>query len=88
MERAATRWGVELEYTDTWGRVHIASDGTLQGVLRALGLAAATDEDLERAGTQRDLARWSRAFDPAVVVFEDSDSIAVRIPAARAGAGP
>jgi 4-alpha-glucanotransferase len=85
LERAATRWGVELEYTDTWGRTHLASDETLQGALKALGVAGATDEDLERAGTERDLARWIHAFDPAVVVFEDSDAIPLRIPAGRAG---
>ncbi|MCU1336632.1 MAG: 4-alpha-glucanotransferase [Bryobacterales bacterium] len=86
MERAAARWGVELEYTDTWGRTHAASEETLRGVLAALGVPAGSEQELERASTERDLARWSRAFDPAVVVSEDSDSIALRIPAERAGA--
>jgi 4-alpha-glucanotransferase len=86
LERAAARWGVELEYTDTWGRTHAASDETLRGTLAALGIPCDSDEALERAGTNRDLAHWSRAFDPAVVVSEDSDSTPVRIPAARAGA--
>jgi len=86
LERAATRWGVELEYTDTWGRSHAASDETLRGVLAALGIPLADEADLERAGAERDLARWSRAFDPAVVVFEDSDGIPLRIPAEHAGA--
>jgi len=85
LERAATRWGVELEYTDTWGRTHAASDETLLGVLAALGIPAGSGEELERAATERDLARWSRAFDPAVVVFQDSDSVPLRIPAERAG---
>jgi 4-alpha-glucanotransferase len=82
LERAATRWGVELEYTDTWGRSHAASDETLRGVLVAFGVDT---QNLAGAPTACDLARWSRAFDPAVVVFEDSQSIALRIPAARAG---
>jgi 4-alpha-glucanotransferase len=86
LERAATRWGVELEYTDTWGRTHAASDETLRGALAALGIPLASDADLERAATEHDLARWSRAFDPAVVVFEDSDALPLRIPAGRAGA--
>ncbi|HSP67035.1 MAG TPA: 4-alpha-glucanotransferase [Bryobacteraceae bacterium] len=86
LERAAAGWGVELEYTDTWGRRHAASEETLRATLAALKVPADSDAELERAAQERDLARWSRAFDPAVVVFEDSDSIALRIPAGRAGA--
>jgi 4-alpha-glucanotransferase len=86
LERASTRWGVELSYTDTWGRVHTASEETLQGVLAALGVPAGSEEQLDAAAADRDLAHWSRAFDPAMVVYEDCDSIAVRIPASRAGA--
>jgi 4-alpha-glucanotransferase len=82
LERAAAGWGVELEYTDTWGRTHAASDETLSAVLTALGIDT---QDLTAAAMARDLARWSRAFDPAVVVFEDSEAIGLRIPAARAG---
>ncbi len=85
LERAAAGWGVELEYTDTWGRTHRASDETLRGVLGALGISTLSDQDLAAAALARDLDRWSRAFDPAVVMFEDSDAIALRIPAERAG---
>ncbi|HEY2843913.1 MAG TPA: 4-alpha-glucanotransferase, partial [Bryobacteraceae bacterium] len=86
LERAARRWGVELEYTDTWGRTHTASDETLRATLAALGVPAESDEQLERAAAERELAHWSRAFDAAVVVPEDSDSLPLRIPAGRAGA--
>ena len=84
--RAAARWGVELEYTDTWGHAHTATDETLNGVLTALGIpAASSEQDLERAARERDLTRWSRAFEPAVVVPEDADATPLRIPADRAG---
>jgi 4-alpha-glucanotransferase len=85
LERAAAGWGVELEYTDTWGRTHMASDQTLRGALAALGVPASNDQELASAGNGRDRERWSRAFDPAVVVFEDSDAFPLRIPAERAG---
>jgi 4-alpha-glucanotransferase len=85
LERAAAGWGVELEYTDTWGRSHVPSDETLRRVLAALGAPTESDQDLQRAIQERDLARWSRAFDPSVVVFADSDTLALRIPAERAG---
>jgi 4-alpha-glucanotransferase len=85
LERAAAGWGVELEYTDTWGRSHVASDETLRGVLAALGVPASNDQELESAGNAWQRDRWSRAFDHAVVVFEDSDAFPLRIPAERAG---
>ena len=64
LERAAAGWGIELEYTDTWGRTHTASDETLRGVLGALGINTLSDQDLAAAALARDLERWSRAFDP------------------------
>jgi 4-alpha-glucanotransferase len=85
LERAAAGWGVELEYTDTWGRTHMASDETLRGALAALGVPASSEQELESAGSARERDRWSRAFDPAVVVFEDSDALPLRIPADCAG---
>jgi 4-alpha-glucanotransferase len=86
LERAAARWGVELAYTDTWGRVHTASDETLRGTLAALAISATSDEDLQRAAIEPDRIRWSRPFAPAIVVFEDTDAITLNIPAVRSGA--
>ncbi len=40
LERAAVECGIELEYTDTWGRVHRASDETLQAILAAFSSPA------------------------------------------------
>lgn len=37
LEQAALQCGIELEYTDTWGRTHVASDETLRAVLAAFG---------------------------------------------------
>jgi 4-alpha-glucanotransferase len=86
LERAAADWGVELEYTDTWGRTHSASEETLRATLAALRVPVESEEQIEQALRARDLARWSRAFAPAVVVPEDSEAIPLRIPADRAGA--
>ena len=85
LERAAAGWGVELEYTDTWGRAHTASDETLRATLAALGVLTHSQGDLHVSGMTRDLDRWSRSFDPAVVLFEDSDALPLRIPAGHAG---
>jgi 4-alpha-glucanotransferase len=85
LERAASRCGVECEYTDTWGRRHVASDQALEEILHALGVPAGSDEEIHAALERRDLAEWSRPVDPAVVVFEDSDNIALRVPMERSG---
>lgn len=37
LERAALERGIELAYTDTWGRTHTASDATLRAILTSLG---------------------------------------------------
>ena len=86
LERAAAGWGVELEYTDTWGRTHVASDETLRGALAALGVLTLSHQDLYISSIARELDRWQRAFNPTVVVFEDSDAIPLRIRAEHAGA--
>lgn len=43
LERAAVECGIELEYTDTWGRVHRASNETLRAILAAFGSATRAD---------------------------------------------
>ena len=50
-------FGIEPEYTDTWGRKHVPSDDT-----RRLILAALRTEGTESA-----------ALDPAYVVREDAE---------------
>ena len=85
LERAAARWGIELEYTDTWGRSHAASSTAILAALKALGVQASSPAELEQAVLQRELADWSRPFPPTVVLFEDSTSLRVDIPAEHAG---
>jgi 4-alpha-glucanotransferase len=62
-------FGIEPEYTDTWGRKHVPSEDT-----RRLILAALSTEGTE-----------SPALDPVYVVREDAESIPLRVPAPRAG---
>jgi len=65
LENAAVRCGIELEYTDTWGRVHRASDETLQAILASFGDAPATPV---------------RPLPSTLVVFEDELSLAIDLP--------
>jgi len=73
-------FGIEPEYNDIWGRAHAASEATARAILKSLGVA-----NLDGAIDHHSREKWSRAIDPAVVVREDADSIAMRVPAARAG---
>jgi 4-alpha-glucanotransferase len=79
----AERWGVECEYTDTWGRRHVAFEETLVAILHALGAPAG--EEIEAATRRRLLDEWSSPIDSTVVVFEDREALTVRVPAERTG---
>jgi 4-alpha-glucanotransferase len=86
LERAAARCGIELEYEDTWGRRHTASDEALRSALAILHEPVHSDEALKAALEHADLAQWSRALPPCLVVREDADSIRVHIPSSLRGA--
>ncbi len=85
LERVAARWGIELAYTDTWGNRHVASDQTLQAILSAFGIPAATREELERNIQERDAAEWSHPLGIAQVIYEDTEFLPLRVPAESAG---
>ena len=85
LDRAAAAHGIELEYTDVFGRVHQASDAVTRALLEALGVSAATDADLERALEAERTASASRVIDPVLVVRDDADAIALRPPSAIGG---
>jgi 4-alpha-glucanotransferase len=94
LERAAASCGIELEYEDTWGRKHPASDRTLRETLEVLGVPAASDATLETALAWRELSRWSRPLEPCVVVREtppetaaggEPNWVRVHVPEERAG---
>ncbi len=86
LQRAAALYGIEPEYTDTWGRRHTPSEDTTKRILSAIGVPAGSAEEIERFLHERETAQWSRALDPVIVVREDAAAIALRIPAGRAGA--
>ena len=83
LARAAQAYGIELRYTDTWGRVHEASPEILRALLVSLGFAAGSDEQIcERALAERELARRSRAVRSRRWWCSKSRSLPLRIPAA------
>ncbi|HJU27270.1 MAG TPA: 4-alpha-glucanotransferase [Rhodanobacteraceae bacterium] len=66
--------GIELEYTDSWGDRHVASEDTQRALLRAMGLVAGSDSEIHeslarlqaRSGDDAPLRRdAARAWRPA-----------------------
>lgn len=85
LEQAAARWQIELSYTDTWGNQHVALSDAICSVLNSFGVQTDTAEHLEAAIQQHDLEAWSRPFPSCLVVFEDTDSLLVRVPESGLG---
>jgi 4-alpha-glucanotransferase len=86
LARAAQVCGIELRYTDTWGRVHETSPEVLRALLESLGFPAGNAEEIERGLAAREATAWRQPIDPTLVVREDADHLCVRIPARRDGA--
>ncbi|KAA0094080.1 4-alpha-glucanotransferase [Mycolicibacterium sp. P1-18] len=63
----ARRYGVATTYDDWTGGHQVVSESTLVSVLTALGVAAATEEDRQRALGALDEEHWRRVLPPTVV---------------------
>jgi len=85
LERAAARFGIELAYEDTCGRVHTASDEALHAVLVSLGVPAETAESIEDHLERHSLKDWERPLRGTIVVRQRGDALRLHMPASRAG---
>lgn len=74
LDQAAAHFGIEPGFWDIWGRYHETTPQAKQAILRALGVAAGSSEDLERSLAAIAHAEWERLA-PPVVVKGESDSI-------------
>lgn len=68
LDRAADLCGVEPRFWDIFGHLHTASVQTKRAIVEALGMPAATKEDLESAIAQREKAELTRILPPCLVV--------------------
>jgi 4-alpha-glucanotransferase len=86
LARAAAHYGIEPEYTDTWGHRHTPSEEAVRRILSALGVPDGMVGETERFLHRETEALETQPLDPTLVVRDDATSIALRIPAERAGA--
>ncbi len=68
--RAAELWGIEPQFWDIWGRLHVTSAETKQAILRAMGVAVDGAEQLEQAISHRRERAQTRVVPPCVVLSE------------------
>ena len=85
LEQAAHRWGVQLDYYDTWGNHHVASDQTLIGILNSLGVATDSNAQVNAAIRQHDLDYWSHPLGETNVIYNDFEAIRLRVPESAKG---
>src|SRR3954468_608110 len=86
LARAAQHYGIELRYTDTWGREHEPSPEVLRALLASLGFSAGSAAEIERGLAAREASRWRQPIEPTLVIREDLDHLRVHSPASCNGA--
>ncbi len=77
LDRAAALRGIEPGYWDIFGRYHPTTTAGKQAILRAMGWAEGSAEELEQSLAAHTQSEWQRLAPPAVVALEDD---AVELP--------
>ena len=62
--------GIELEYTDLQGQVHVLPEETLRVFFKAMGLDLQTPEDLDQALRQEREKPWRQLTQPVRVEYQ------------------
>ncbi len=88
LERAARFWGIEPEYGDTWGKVHVTTPEITRAILDALGVPTHDTASLDAALEDRLWCEWSRPLPPVAVIglSELAKGFPIHAPAALARA--
>ncbi len=71
LDRAAELWGIHREYWDIWGHRHVTSADTKRGILKALGVACESREELDQAIAEYLRKKRSRLLPPCLVISEN-----------------
>lgn len=85
LDRLCRLCGIELEYTDIWGKLHRASEKTKRKLLTAMGMMVNDEASLRAALADREIRAWRRPLAPVQVVSQASSpvTIPITLPQAR-----
>ncbi|NCD19210.1 MAG: 4-alpha-glucanotransferase [Actinobacteria bacterium] len=75
LQSLARAHGVATDFWDFGGNHRIVTAATIRSVLRALGVAADTDDDVARSLEDADLAPWRHVLPPCVVMRGGADHV-------------
>jgi 4-alpha-glucanotransferase len=73
LDELAGRAGIEPAYYDIWGGQHVLSADTKRAFLAAMGIAAATEEEVALSIASLAAKPWRRALEPVVILSEGQD---------------
>jgi 4-alpha-glucanotransferase len=68
LDRAANLCGIDAQFWDIFGRLHVTSSDAKRAILHARGIDTSSTESLQRSLSQLERAEWTRLLPPAVVV--------------------
>lgn len=85
LHRLSELAGILPDYHDIWGRQHFTSDDTRRALLGAMGIACASDSEIDAALRAWEKDAWRRRLPPVQVVTVDTPArVVLRLPAAAA----
>ena len=86
LDRVASLFGIGAAYYDIWGRQHFTTVAAKQAILRALGVAGDSAEELEQSLVALEHRNWERLLPPATVVEDSAQAeLSLNVPADTLG---
>jgi 4-alpha-glucanotransferase len=86
LDRAASSRGIEPGFWDIWGKYRTTSAEDKRAILRAMGFAADSPEELNRSLAAETHRVWSRLLPPVIVTGEsDAVEFTLNVPAESLG---
>lgn len=82
LQNLAAQHGIAVRWRDIWGKERTVAPRTLRAILAAMGVRAAEDAQLDAAQEEAERRAWRHALPPAVVVWESTPSVELRLSAA------
>ncbi len=88
LDALAAQGGIEPDYRDVWGARHALSIDTKRAFLDAMGIAAATEEQITQSLVALATKPWRRALEPVTVLYAGRGECTASVVHAAEPAGP